>query len=140
MRVLALIIFLIFILSGQSIFPAEINGSNGNNNGPSNNINNQLFPYGLVFLKNGTFDGLINSMSEEWKVDLLLGSKVSESTNEFDWQKWLQSTNSGNSRVLLGGLPFISIPNHSRQDDEQEDAALLSTDKFFFFWYFKQKF
>ncbi len=140
MRVLSLITFFIFILTSPFVFPAEINNSNVNNKGQSNNINNELFPYGFVFLKTGAFYDLVNNLSEEWEVDRLLGSNIGNDTNEFDWQKWLQSRNSGNSRVYLGGLPFVSLPKHSREEDEQRDNTLFSTDRFFFFWYFKQRF
>jgi hypothetical protein len=140
MRVLSLTTFFVFILTSPSIFPAEINNSNVNNNGQSNNINSELFPYGFVFLKNGAFYNLVNNLSDEREIDQFLGSNLSNGTNEFDWQKWLQSRNSGNSRVLLGGLPFVSLPKHAREEDEQRDNTLFSTDKFFFFWYFKQRF
>jgi hypothetical protein len=124
----------------SSVFPAEIDNSNGNGNRSVNNTSNEGLPYGFIFLKKGAFDGLINQMSDQWELDQLLGFKSSEYTNEFDWQRWLQSRNSGDSRLLLGGLPFISIPKHNRQDDEHGDPTFFSSDKFFFFWYFKQKF
>lgn len=140
MRILSLITFFIFLLNSPSIFSAEINNSNVDNNGQSSNISGELFPYGFVFIKNGAFYHLVNNLSDESEVDRFLGSNLSYGTSEFDWQKWLQSRNSGDSRVLLGGLPFVSLPRHGREEDEQKDSTLFSTDKFFFFWYFKQRF
>jgi hypothetical protein len=139
MRALFLIIILIFIFTGPSVLPAELNSLNRNSIGLSNN-NNELFPYGFILLKNGTFDDLMLNIYEEWELDQLLGSNIKWAIEEFDWLKWLDSRNKVGSRALLGGLPFFSIPKHSRQDDEVRDPAFISTDKFLFFWYFKQKF
>ncbi len=139
MRVLTFIIFLIFVTTVSSVYPGEIKNTNRNGNSLSNN-NNELFPYGFILLKNGTFDDLMLNIYEEWELDQLLGSNIKWAIEEFDWLKWLDSRNKVGSRALLGGLPFFSIPKHSRQDDEERDPAFISTDKFLFFWYFKQKF
>ena len=139
MRVLTFIIFFIFVTTVSSVYPGEINNTNGNGNSLSNN-NNELFPYGFIFLKNGTFDDLMLDISEEWELEQLLGSNIKWTIEEFDWLKWLDSRKNVNSRALLGGIPFFSIPKNSRQIDEERDPAFISTDKFFFFWYFKQKF
>ena len=139
MRVLTFIIFLIFVTTVSSVYPGEIKNTNMNGNSLSNN-NNELFPYGFIFLKNGTFDDLMLNIYEEWEFDKLLGSNTKWTVEEFDWLKWLDSRKNANSRALLGGLPFFSIPKYSRQEDEERDPAFISTDKFIFFWYFKQKF
>ncbi len=139
MRVVTLIIILVFFITGSSVYSDEINNANVNVNTQSN-YNSELFPYGLIFLGNGTFDDLMLDISEKYELDQRLGSNLKLTVEEFDWLKWLDSRKNVDSTALLGGLPFFSIPKHSRQDDEERDPTFISTDKFFFFWYFKQKF
>ena len=88
MRALFFIIILIFIYTGPSVLPAELNSLNRNSIGLSNN-NNELFPYGFILLKNGTFDDLMLNIYEEWELDQLLGSNIKWAIEEFDWLKWL---------------------------------------------------
>ena len=139
MRALTYIIFLIFVTTVSSVYPGEINNTNAGGNSQSNN-NDEVFPYGFILVKNGTFDDLILDIYETWELDQLLGSNIKWSVDEFDWLRWLDSRKNVDSTALLGGLPFFSIPKHTRQDYEQREPSLISADKFIFFWYFKQKF
>src|SRR3990172_3051624 len=99
MRALTFIIFLIFVTTVSSVYPGEINNTNAGGNSQSNN-NDEVFPYGFILVKNGTFDDLILDIYETWELDQLLGSNIKWSVDEFDWL-----------RIKSSNVPFFTSMN-----------------------------
>src|SRR3990172_3051625 len=99
MRALTFIIFLIFVTTVSSVYPGEINNTNAGGNSQSNN-NDEVFPYGFILVKNGTFDDLILSQSNSSTLHLILEPK-----------SWSNSHVSYMSRIKSSNVPFFTSMN-----------------------------